>query len=253
MGTLSGADLAIKMYMHTQELNVGLEYETAEKIENIDGGKKIICESGNVYEAKSVILAVGTKPRMLQIPNELDFVGDGISWCAICDGARYHSKRVIVIGGGNSAVEEATYLADIAEEVIVITLFNLTADPIACDKLRSRKNVTIYEYYDILEFLPGSKFTGIKAKSTQTGEEIEVIADGAFEYIGLEPMSKSFEALGILDAQGYVRANTDMETSQEGIFAAGDVTVKHLRQVITACGDGAIAAQSAAKYVKNLN
>lgn len=252
MGTINGADLAIKMFEHTQELGVTFDYGTVTAIQSEGNIKKLVCEEGHSFEAKSVIIATGTKPRMLGVPGELDFAGTSISWCAICDGAHYRDKKVIVIGGGNSAVEEAIYLAGLAEEVTVVTLFNLTADPIACDKLRALPNVKIYEYYDIIEFVGTDKFEGLRAKSTKTGEEITVYADGAFEYIGLKPTAEAFKDLGILNEHGYIETDEFMATKVPGIYAAGDIINKHLRQVITACSDGAIAAQSVAKYVENL-
>lgn len=252
MGTINGAELAIKMFEHTQELGVTFDYGTVTEIQEVDNLKRLVCEEGLTFTAKAVIIATGTKPRMLGVAKELDFAGTSISWCAICDGPHYRDKKVIVIGGGNSAVEEAIYLAGLAKEVTVVTLFNLTADPMACDKLRALPNVKIYEYYDILEFLGNEKFEGLRAKSTKTGEELVVYADGAFEYIGLEPTAQAFKGLGILNDYGYIETDAFMATKVPGIYGAGDITSKHLRQVITACSDGAIAAQSVAKYVEKL-
>jgi len=254
MGTINGAELAIKMFEHTQELGVQFEYATVIGISTTGPVKKLICEEGLFYEAKAVIIATGTEPGMLNVPGESSFAGTSISWCAICDGPRYRNKKIIVIGGGNSAVEEGIYLASMAEEVVIVTLFNLTADPIACRKLRALSNVKIYEYYEILEFLGEGKFIGLKAKSTQTSEEMIIKADGVFEYIGIKPISKAFIDLDIVDDHGYIEADTTMSTKIPGIFAAGDVVArKFLRQVITACSDGAIAARSAAKYMEKLN
>ena len=253
VGTIGGTDLAIKMFEHTQELGVEFDYATVTAIEAEAGLKKLVCAEGHCYHAKAVIVATGTKPRMLGVPGELKFAGTKISWCAICDGPHYRNKKVIVIGGGNSAVEESIYLAGLAEEVIIVTLFNLTADPSACDKLRKMPNVRIYEYYKILEFLGDKAFEGLRAQSTETGEELTVHAPGAFEYIGLEPTAEAFRSLGILDAMGHIVTDGFMATKAPGIFAAGDINSKHLRQIVTACSDGAIAAQSAAKYVGNLD
>lgn len=253
MGTINGAELAIKMFEHTQELGVNFEYGTVTAIQAEECVKKIICEEGQIFEAKAVIIATGTIPRMLGVPGELNFAGSSISWCAICDGPHYRNKKVIVIGGGNSAVEEAIYLASLAEEVTVVTLLHLTADPSACDKLRALPNVRIYEYYDILEFLGTDKFVGLKAKSTKSSEEIIVNADGAFEYIGLKPTADAFKELGIVNDYGYIETDAFMATKVPGIYGAGDINSKHLRQIITACSDGAIAAQTVAKYIEKLN
>ncbi len=252
LGTVNGADLAIKMFEHTQELNVTFDYGTVTDIKEEAGGKKLICEEGHSFAAKAVIIATGTKPRMLGVPGETQFAGTSISWCAICDGPHYRDKRVIVIGGGNSAVEEAIYLAGMAAKVIIVTLLNLTADPLACDKLRALPNVEIHEWYEIREFFGDSKFAGLKARSAKTGEELVVEAAGAFEYIGLEPTASAFKSLGILNAMGYIETDACMATKTPGIFGAGDINSKHLRQIVTACNDGAIAAQAAAKYIGNL-
>lgn len=252
MGTINGAELAIKMFEHTQELGVTFDYGTVVDIQIEGDYKKLLCEEGHSYEAKAIIIATGTTPRMLGIPGEENFAGTSISWCAICDGAKYRGKKVIVIGGGNSAVEEAISLAGMAEEVTVVTLFNLTADPCSCEKLRAMANVMIHEYCEILEFLGEDKFAGLRAKSTETRAEIIVAADGAFEYIGLEPSAEAFKDLGILNEHGYIETDAFMATKVAGIYSAGDITNKHLRQVITACSDGAIAAQSVAKYIEGL-
>jgi len=252
MGSINGAELAIKMFEHTQEMGVVFEYGTVTDVKIEGNVKKVICEEGQLYDAKAIIIATGTNPKMLDVPGEDKFAGTSISWCAICDGTHYRDKKVIVIGGGNSAVEEAVFLAGIAEEVTIITLFNLTADPIACEKLRSMPNVKIYEYHEVLEFLGAGKFQGLKGKSTETGQEIIVEAAGAFEYIGLQPTTEAFVDLGILDEHGYIVVDSLMKTKVDGIFSAGDVTSKNLRQVITACSDGAIAAQSVVKYIEKL-
>lgn len=252
LGCLSGADLAIKMFEHTQEMGVNFDYGTVTAIESEGIWKILQCEEGHSFQAKAVIIATGTKPRMLGVPNELKFAGINISWCAICDGPHYKNKKVIVIGGGNSAVEESIFLAGLAEEVIVVTMLNLTADPVACDKLRALPNVRIYEYYDIQEFLGDEKFEGLRAVSSQTGEELIVHAPGAFEYIGLQPTAEAFRGLGILNSYGYIETDEYMATTAPGIFSAGDINSKQLRQIVTACSDGAIAAQAAAKYISKL-
>lgn len=254
--SVNGADLAMQVFEHTQALGIEFDYGTVEKIEieeKEDGSqaiKKLICTEGKTYLSLAVILATGTKPRMLSVPNELDFAGKSISWCAICDGAKYRDQSVIVIGGGNSAVEESIYLAELAKHVTVVTMLELTADPMACDKLKSLPNVEVYEWYDIKEFLPGDTFTGLRAVSSKTGEEITVYGDGAFEYIGLQPVTEPFKDLGILEPHGYIEVNEQMETAVPGIFGAGDANSKILRQIVTACSDGAVAAQSAAAYKK---
>lgn len=253
VGTINGAELAYKMFEHTQELRVAFDYGTVKEIKEEGNVKIITCEEEDkIFEAKSVVIATGTIPRRLGVENEDRYAGENISWCAICDGAYYRGKDVVVIGGGNSAVEEAVYLASLANSVKVVTLFDLTADPITCDELREKDNVTIYEYHNIEGFTGDEKLKGVRIKSTKTDEELELLCDGVFEYIGLKPSTDAFKSLGILNEQGYVMVNSQMETNVPGIYGAGDVVTKELRQVVTACADGAIAAQVASKYVKTI-
>lgn len=253
-GKLSGAELAIKMFEHTQELGVEFDYKTVIDIKNGGPLKTVVCEEDDtVYKARAVILATGTVPRRLGVPGEDDWAANGISWCAICDGAQYRDKEVVVIGGGNSAVEESIYLAGICTKLTIVTMFDLTADPKACDQLRRMANVTIYPYQEVLEFTGEDRLTGVRFKSTkEDATERYVSCDGVFEYIGFQASSQAFAKLGIVDRTGCIETDARMRTKVPGIFGAGDITVKHLRQIVTACSDGAVAANSAASYVESL-
>lgn len=254
VGTINGAELAYQMFEHTQQFeNIAFDYGTVKEITDSGKEKKVVCEEdGKEFTAKALILATGTRPRCLDIPGEDKFRGNGISWCAICDGAQYRDRDVVVIGGGNSAVEESIFLAGIVKSLTIVTMFDLTADPIACDKLRAMDHVKIYPYQDILEFTGDTKLTGVHFKSTKTGEENTVSCDGVFEYIGLTPTTEFLADLGVLNQFGYVEVDEKMHTKVSGIYGAGDCVTKNLRQVITACADGAIAAQEASHYVQNL-
>lgn len=254
VGTLSGAELAINMFTHTQELGVSFDYKTVIAVRDKGAHKEVLCEEdGTVYSATAVIVASGTRPRRLNVPGEERFAGNGISWCAICDGAQYKGKDVVVIGGGNSAVEESLFLADIVNRLTVVTMLDLTAAPKACDKLRALPNVRVYSYQNVLEFIGNEKLTGLRFKSTQEdATERCVTCDGVFEYIGFEPTTAFCCNLGILDNAGCIITNDEMHTSVAGVFGAGDSIVKKLRQVVTACSDGAIAANAAAHYVESL-
>lgn len=254
VGTINGAELAFKMFEHTQEFpNIAFDYATVKEVKFDGAEKTVFCEEDDkTFTAKSIILATGTRPRCLGIPGEDNFRGNGISWCAICDGAQYRDKDVVVIGGGNSAVEESIFLAGIVKSLTIVTMFDLTADPIACDKLRAMENVTIYPYQDILEFVGDGKLEGVHFKSTKTGEENTVSCDGVFEYIGLTPTTEFLKGSGVLNDYGYVEVDAKMHSKVDGVYGAGDCVTKNLRQVITACADGAIAAQEASHYVENL-
>ncbi|MDR3357266.1 MAG: FAD-dependent oxidoreductase [Desulfovibrio sp.] len=253
-GRLSGADLAVRMFEHTRELGVEFGYKTVERVTEQDGLKIVRCEEdAAVYKARSVILATGTRPRTLGVPGEEKWAGSGISWCAICDGAQYRGKDVAVIGGGNSAVEEALYLADICARVTVVTMLDLTADPRSCDKLRARDNVEIFIFQQVLEFTGKKRLDGVRFRGEKDTVERHVKCDGVFEYIGFQASSQTFADLGITDRLGCVVVDERMRTAVPGIFGAGDITAKHLRQIVTAVSDGAIAANSAAAYVTSLN
>ena len=253
VGTINGAELAYQMFEHTQQFeNIAFDYGTVKEILDEGKVKKVCEEDDKEFTAKAIILATGTRPRCLDIPGEDKFRGNGISWCAICDGAQYRDKDVVVIGGGNSAVEESIFLAGIVKSLTIVTMFDLTADPMACDKLRAMDHVTVYPYQDILDFTGDTKLTGVHFKSTKTGEENTVSCDGVFEYIGLTPTTEFLKDLGVLNQFGYVEVDEKMHTKVEGVYGAGDCVTKNLRQVITACADGAIAAQEASHYVQNL-
>ncbi len=254
VGTINGAELAYQMFEHTQQFeNISFDYGTVKEIKDNGKEKTVFCEEdGKEFTGKAIILATGTRPRRLDIPNEDKFAGNGISWCAICDGAQYRDRDVVVIGGGNSAVEESIFLAGIVKSLTIVTMFDLTADPMACDKLRAMDNVKVYPFQDILDFTGDSKLTGVHFKSTETGEENTVSCDGVFEYIGLTPTTEFLADFGVLNKFGYVEVDEKMHTKVAGVYGAGDCVTKNLRQVITACADGAIAAQEASHYVQNL-
>lgn len=255
VGKLDGADLAFQMYTHAIDLGVEFDYKTVREIK-VDGDSKFIYtdESEEVIEALTVIVATGTVPRTLNIPGEEEFAGTAISWCAICDGAKYRDKDVVIIGGGNSAVDEGTYLATITKSLTIITDFDLTADSISCEYLRKQPNVTVYPYKEVIEFIgEEGKLTGVKFRDKETGEIEQIVnCDGVFEYIGAVPSTKFLKGMGITDDYGFIQANCNMETTIPGVFGAGDCISKDLRQVVTATSDGAIAAQQAGSYIKQL-
>ncbi|MFH2128938.1 MAG: FAD-dependent oxidoreductase [bacterium] len=253
-GKINGAELSMKMFEHTQELGVEFDYKTIVKIEDNGPTKTLFCEEDDIpITTRTVIIATGTTPRTLNVPGEEAYKGTGISWCAICDGAQYRDKHVVVIGGGNSAVEESIYLAGITKSLTIVTMFDLTADHKACDQLRAMPDVAVYPYQEILEFTGGEKLDGVRFKSTrEDAVERHIRCDGVFEYIGLQPNTDIFGHLNILDKMGFIMVDDEKRTAVAGIYSAGDVTVKKLRQIVTACSDGAIAANAAAKYVDSL-
>lgn len=246
---VAGYELATMMIDHAYELDIEVIYDEVTKVE-LDGNLKKVVTPNETYESKVVIVASGNVPRRLGVENEDALAMNGISWCAICDGPLYKERKVVVIGGGNSAVEEASYLATLATHVTVVqNLETLTADKKAQDILLKMKNVDIILSSTVNKFLMDDKgLTGVEINTPDGIRTIE--ADGVFEYVGLIPVTDFVKDLGITNKWGYVEANEKMETKVPGVYAAGDVIVKQIRQVVTAAADGAIAAQNALKYIE---
>jgi len=246
---IAGYELATMMIDHAYDLDIEVIYDEVTEVK-IEGNIKKIVTPSQTYEAKVVIVASGNNPRRLGVENEDQLAMNGISWCAICDGPLYKDRKVVVIGGGNSAVEEASYLATLATHVTVVqNLDTLTADKKAQDILLKMKNVDIIVNSTVHKFLMDDKgLTGVEI-NTPEGKK-SITADGVFEYVGLIPVTEFVKDLGITNAWGYIEANEKMETSVPGVYAAGDVIVKQIRQVVTAAADGAIAAQNALKYLE---
>ena len=248
---MSGYELATNMLNHTKSLDVELIYDEVLEIKDLGNTKEIITPN-TTYKTKVVIIASGAVPRRLGVENEDQLASQGISWCAICDGPMYKDKDVIVIGGGNSGVEEAAYLATLANSVTVIQdLDKLTADKKAQDILLSKDNVVVKYSSKVNKFLMTEDFKMKGAEITNANGEVEeVIADGVFEYIGLIPVTSFAKDLGITNQMGNILVNEKMETAVQGIYSAGDVNHKQIRQVVTATSDGAIAVQNALKYLE---
>ncbi|MGI6360300.1 MAG: NAD(P)/FAD-dependent oxidoreductase [Acholeplasmatales bacterium] len=247
---IGGADLSMEMFNHS--LSLGLDYMFGEVTNIKDGHIKEVALDNQVLKTKTIIIATGAVPRRLGIENEEKLAGRGISWCAICDGPFYKGKDVIIVGGGNSAVEEGTYLSTLAKSVTFIqNLSEFTADKKAIEALLKRDNVKVYYSSIAKRFL-------VKEDGTFKGVEILVnnketktlLGNGAFIFIGLEPATKMFQGLGILNEYKYIATNDLMETNKEGIYAIGDVRAKQIRQIVTATSDGAIAVQNVLNYLK---
>lgn len=248
--SIAGPDLAVKMYDNS--INFGAEhvYGIVNHIED-KGLTKLVYTDDTTYEAKTVIIASGCEHRQIGIPGESKYGGRGVSYCAVCDGAFFKNKKIIVIGGGDSAVEEGTYLTQFAEEVTIIHRRDeLRAQKIIQD--RAFKNDKINFIWNAVptEIIGNDmKVTGIQIKDVQTGEEKLVEADGIFIYVGLIPLTAAFADLGITNEAGWIVTDENMHTSIPGVFAVGDVREKNLRQIATAVGDASIAGQEAFKYI----
>ncbi|MDY0210397.1 MAG: FAD-dependent oxidoreductase [Acholeplasma sp.] len=249
---LSGGDLALKMFDHAMALGANYVYGDVLEVKKDKDIFEVIT-STETFEAKAVIIASGMLPRTLNVPNEEPLKSNGISWCAICDGPIYKGEKVVVVGGGNSAVEESIYLASLVEHLTVIqNLETLTADKKAVDLLLKQKNVTVLYETLVNQFLVGedNKLSGVEVKD-KMGNLTKIEAKGVFEYIGWNPVTYMVKDMGVTDKWGYMLTNEKMETSVAGLFASGDVRQKQIRQVVTATSDGAIAVQNVLKYLEN--
>ena len=249
---ISGFDFATKLY--NQAKNLGSEF-IFEKVVNINdlGMEKEVITTKNTYKAKSIIIATGSENRKLGLPLEDELVGKGISYCATCDGAFYKKKTVAVVGGGNTALEDALYLADIADKVYLIH---------RRDEFRGEEStLTRLKEKDNIEFIYNSNVT--KLNATNRLESIEVTnndgsikkisLDGLFVAVGRIPENQNFAKLIKLDNNGYIIAGENCHTNVNGIFVAGDNRVKEVRQLVTAAADGAVAAVEAIKYINSIN
>ena len=247
---MSGNDFADKLIEQVLEQGVTVELDEATMIR--DGKTKtVVCASGAEYECGAVIIATGSKHRMLGLEGEESFVGNGISFCAVCDGAFYQGQSVAVIGGGNSALQEAVLLSDLCKKVTIVqNLDYLTGEGKLISLLAARDNVE-YIYGATVERLLGSdELTGLILD--QKGTKIRLDVDGAFVAIGQIPVNEAFSGVAELDARGYVAAGEDCLTKTPGVFVAGDCRTKSIRQITTACGDGAVAAMTACRYLGEL-
>lgn len=247
---VTGNEFAEKLV--EQVLGQEAEVECAEVLEIKNGDIKTVITDSGEFTAKSVIIATGAKHRLLGLENEENLIGEGISFCAVCDGAFYENKTVAVIGGGNSALQEALLLSDLAQKVYVVqNLDFLTGEQKLVDKLKQKANVEIILGHTVEKLIGASELEGIEIKSTATNKTATLTLDGMFVAIGLVPQNDIFKDLVALDERGYIIADEFCKTTADGIFVAGDCRTKTIRQVITAAGDGAIAALAACNYADN--
>lgn len=246
--SLTGNEFADKMV--EQILEQGAEVEPCEAFEIKDGDIKTVVTDSGEFQAKAVIIATGAKHRLPGIEREDNFIGNGISFCAVCDGAFYEGKDVCVLGGGNSALQEALLLSDLANKVYVVqNLEKLTGEAKLADKLYEKANVEIITSSVITELLGDDELNGVVIKS-DSGESRTLSVDGLFVAIGLIPQNDIFANVLKLNAYGYADVDESCKCDTKGIFVAGDCRSKRIRQVATACADGAIAALAACDYVE---
>ena len=251
--TISGAEFADKLTEQAMNLGADVELENVIRVESGEI-KRVYTEEGGCYEGKAVILSVGVKHRMLGLPGEEELVGNGLSFCAVCDGAFYTDQNVAVIGGGNSALQEALLLSEVCSKVTVVqNLAYFTGEKKLADTLMTRGNVEVLFGTVVTEYLAeNGSLTGLKLKR-ENGGELVLPVDGAFLAVGLVPENDAFASLAELNEYGYFASGEDCTTKTAGIYVAGDCRGKSIRQVTTAAGDGAVAAMAACRYIDGSN
>jgi thioredoxin reductase (NADPH) len=248
-----GPDLSTKMFDHARKF--GADYAYGDVTDIVDGEEyKTIFVGQKEYKARTIIISTGAEYKKMGIPGEEELTGRGVSYCAVCDGAFFRGKEIIVVGGGDSAVEEGAYLTRFADKVTVIHRRDeLRAQKILQDRAFANEKMEFIWNSTVKEVNEkDGKIGSVTLLSTEDGSEKEFETDGMFVYIGMDPLTAPFEKLGILDANGYIETNDVMETKIPGIYAAGDVREKLLRQIVTATGDGSVAAQAAQQYIEEL-
>ena len=245
---ISGYEFATKVYEQAQALGAEFIFEKAVGIKD-NGAAKEVVTTDNTYECKAVIIATGSENRKLGIENEEKLVGRGISYCATCDGAFYRNKKVAVVGGGNTALEDALYLADLAETVYLIHRRDaFRGDETTVNALKQRENVKFVYNSTVTKLNAEKRLTSIEVTDKNTGETQTIEVNGLFVAVGRIPENQNFAQLISLDEAGYIKAGEDCITNVPGIYAAGDNRVKNVRQLVTAAADGAVAATEAVKF-----
>ena len=247
---ISGAEFADQLTDQAMALGADVELENVTRVEKLSDHFLISTEEGSEYAGKAVILALGVKHRTLGLPGEDELIGHGISFCAVCDGAFYEGQEVAMIGGGNSALQEALLLSEVCKKVTVVqNLADFTGEKKLADALRQKENVQIYFSTLVAGYkAENGELTGLQLKR-ENGETFDIRVDGAFLAVGLEPRNGPFAHLAKTNAWGYFDSAEDCLTQTPGLFVAGDCRSKRIRQVVTASSDGAIAAMAACSYL----
>ncbi len=252
---ISGAAFAEALTEQAMNLGADVELEKVISVQKEGDIFKVTTEEGSSFEGRTVILAVGVKHRTLGLPGEGELIGRGISFCAVCDGAFYAGLEVAMIGGGNSALQEALLLSEVCKKVTIVqNLPFFTGEKALADAVLAKENIevrfgTLVTGYESKE----GDLSGLVLRSEETGEISSLSVDGAFLAVGLLPENEAFAELAGLDERGYFETDESCVTKTEGLFVAGDCRCKNIRQVVTACSDGAVAATAAERYLNRLN
>ena len=248
---ISGAAFAEALIEQAMALGADVELEKVTEVNKEGDIFQVSTEEGSTYEARAVILAVGVKHRMLGLDGEQELVGNGLSFCAVCDGAFYAGQEVAMIGGGNSALQEALLLSEVCKKVTVIqNLADFTGEKKLSDALAEKENTQFYFNTVVTAYeSTNGALSGLQIRNDKTGETEKIAVDGAFLAVGLMPENEPFAQLAQLNNWGYFDSGEDCRTQTPGVFVAGDCRSKTIRQVVTASADGAVAAMAACRYL----
>ena len=250
---IEGPELIAKFQQQVEKFPIDRKIGfNASRIENTDNHFEVVSESGERFQGRSVLVATGKRPRRLNVPGEMEFVGRGVTYCAICDGPVFAGQKVAVIGGGNSALEAALDMVKIAEWVELVSTTPLTGDPILIERLSQAKNLTFFLEHEVVS-ITGTKFVeGITVRHLGAEDSTPLDVTGVFIEIGLEPNSNLVKGLIQLNEKGEIPVNCSSETTVKGLYAAGDVTSVPEKQIVVAAGEGAKAALQAHRYLQHL-
>ncbi|MBQ8850286.1 MAG: FAD-dependent oxidoreductase [Clostridia bacterium] len=246
---ISGNELAQMMLDQVMEHGADIELAEVQGITDMGEFKRVSTDMGE-FEAEAVIICSGSKHRQLGLENENDLIGKGVSYCAVCDGAFFAGTDIAIVGGGNTALQEAVMLSEYCSHVTVVqNLSYMTGEARLVSQLERRPNVTTVFDTLVTELIEDDKLEGIKLRNSKTGEESTLAVEGLFVAIGQKPENECFENITRLNEYGYIVADEGCLTDTEGIFVAGDCRTKAVRQITTACSDGAVAALAACRYI----
>ncbi len=250
---ICGMDLSNAM--RAQADKFGLQHKTAEiaRVDLIGLEKTAVTTEGEEIRAKTVILALGARPRQLKVPGESEFMGRGVSYCAVCDGAFFQGKKIFVIGGGDTAVEDGIFLTRYSDDVTIVHRRDqLRAQKIIQERAFANDKITVI-WDSVVESISGNdSVEKIKLRNVKTAEVTEHTTDAVFVLVGTDPNTKFLKGQIEMDESGYIHTDQEMQTNIPGVFAAGDTRHKLLKQVVTACAEGAIAATAAEKHIEGL-
>lgn len=250
----TGPELAMKLSSHATKFGAVHKYGDVQEIK-LDGKIRTVVTSSEKLHAYAIIIATGTKYRTIGVPGEEELTGRGVSYCAVCDGAFFKNKEILVVGGGDTAVEEGIYLTRFASKVYIVHRRDqLRAAKVLQDRAFENDKIE-FVWNSVVKEIHGTdgKVSSVTVMNVDTKEEKEIAVEGVFPFVGMQPLAEPFQALGITNEWGFIETNEKMETKVPGIFAAGDVREKQIRQVVTATGDGAVAAQHATHYLEGLD